>query len=67
MRHILFEKALIYKKRKDITPPSDFSYNYMLGAWVSNIDNTLLVNSANFKGQSTKKLDVETGEDNKGQ
>lgn len=67
MKHILFQKALIYKKRKEIEPPKDFEYDPILGAWVSNTNKVLLVNSADFKGQATKKLDVETGEDNKGQ
>ncbi|WP_398453290.1 hypothetical protein AB3466_17730 [Sphingobacterium thalpophilum] len=67
MKHILFHKALIYKKRREIEPPKDFVYNHILGAWVSKVNHILLVNSDDFKGQSTKKLDVETGEDNKGQ
>lgn len=67
MKHILFQKALVYKKRKKITPPKDYEYDYILGAWVNKVTNLLLINSLDFKGQSTKKLDVETGEDNKGQ
>lgn len=66
MKHILFQKALIYKKRRDIKPPRDYSYDHILGAWVNNI-NELLITSSDFKAQGTKKLDVETGEDNKGQ
>lgn len=67
MDHILMQKALMYKKRKDITPPKDFTYDNSLGAWLRNDSSELLVNSKDFKGQSTKKLDIETGEDNKGQ
>lgn len=67
MKHILFQKALVYKKRKEIIPPKDYEYDYILGAWVNKLSNLLLINSVDFKGQATKKLDVETGEDNKGQ
>jgi len=67
MSHILFRKALVFKKRKDIQPPKDYIYDYILGAWKKISDNTLLVNSIDFKAQATKKLDIETGEDNKGQ
>ncbi|MBM1107066.1 hypothetical protein JQC67_13015 [Aurantibacter crassamenti] len=67
MKHILFQKALVYKKRKEITPPKDYEYDYILGAWKSKLNNLLLINSKDFKAQATKKLDIETGEDNKGQ
>lgn len=67
MRHILLQKALVYKKRKEIVPPKDYTYDGILGAWVNKNNFELLINSKDFKGQATKKLDVETGEDNKGQ
>ncbi len=67
MRHILFKRAFIYKKRRDINPPENYRYDSVLGAWVNKIDNSLLILAKDFKGQSTKKLDIETGEDNKGQ
>jgi hypothetical protein len=66
MKHILFQKALVYKKRKEITPPKNYEYDHILGAWKDKLSN-LLINSTDFKAQATKKLDIETGEDNKGQ
>lgn len=67
MKHILLNRAFEYKKRKDINPPKDYVYNSILGAWF-NITNKLpLIFADDFKAQGTKKLDVETGEDNKGQ
>jgi len=67
MKHILLNKAFEYKKRKDITPTEDYVYNSFLGAWF-NIQNELpLIFANDFKGQGTKKFDIETGEDNKGQ
>ena len=67
MRHILLQKALIFKKQKDITPDKAYHYDSNLGAWIDKDKSKALVNSQDFKTQSTKKLDVETGEDNKGQ
>jgi hypothetical protein len=67
MKHILLKKAFEYKKRKDISPPKDYAYNSILGAWL-NITNQLpLIFADDFKAQGTKKFDIETGEDNKGQ
>lgn len=67
MKHILLNKALTFKKRKDIKPPEKYKYSFILGAWINKIDNTLLIFAKDFKAQSTKKFDVETGEDHKGQ
>jgi len=67
MRHILLNRAFTYKKRKSIQPPKEYEYDSKLGAWKNIFDNSLLILSNDFKGQSTKKLDIETGEDNKGQ
>lgn len=66
MKHIFFQKALVYKKRKEIVPPKNYFYDYNLGAWLNLANNSLLIESNDFKGQATKKLDIETGEDNKG-
>ncbi len=65
--HILLQKAFIYKKRKNINPPADFYYDQLLGAWKNISDNTLLINAKNFRALATKKLDIETGEDHKGE
>jgi len=67
MRHILLNRALSYKKKNDIKPPAKYKYDCVLGAWINKIDNSLLILAEDFKSQSTKKLDIETGEDNKGQ
>ena len=67
MKHILLKKKFIYKKRKSVNPPKNYKYNYLLGAWINKLDNSLLILADDFKAQATKKLDIETGEDNKGQ
>jgi len=67
MKHILLNRAFTYKTRKNITPPENYKYDHILGAWKNIEDNTLLILAKDFKAQSTKKYDIETGEDNKGQ
>ncbi|MCO5267436.1 MAG: hypothetical protein M9897_00895 [Brumimicrobium sp.] len=67
MRHILLNRAFEYKKRKDINPPKGYVYNSILGAWFNVKDKLPLIFAKDFKAQGTKKFDVETGEDNKGQ
>ena len=67
MRHILLEKAFNYKKRKELKAPEGYVFDHLLGAWKNEIDNTLLVQSLKYPGLGTKKEDVETGEDQKGE
>lgn len=67
MKHILLNRALKYRKRKDITPPSNYEYNSILGMWYNLTDGEPLIFADSFKAQATKKFDIETGEDNKGE
>lgn len=67
MKHILLNRAFIYKKRKDIKPPNYYVYNFSLGAWFNPISKLPLIFEDDFKAQGTKKFDIETGEDHKGQ
>ncbi len=67
MKHILLQKALKYKKRKVIETPKGFSFDSLIGAWINNIDKTFLIEAKGFQGLGTKKNDIETGEDQKGQ
>lgn len=66
MKHILLKELFLFKKRKKIEPPQDFSYNKILGAWINSNENTLLVFNEKFPLVGTKKKDIETGEDEKG-
>jgi hypothetical protein len=67
MTHILLQKALKYKKRKEIDEPKGFSFDSLIGAWINNTDKSFLIQAKAFKALGTKKEDVETGEDQKGQ
>lgn len=66
MKHILLQKALRYKTRKEFEAPKGFSFDSILGVWISNSDKTFLIHSKEFKALASKKEDVETGEDQKG-
>lgn len=67
MKHILFQNGLVYKRRREIKAPENYEYNYSVGAWMHCIDKEYLVASKDFKALGTKKYDVETGEDSKGE
>lgn len=67
MKHILLKRTFKYRKCKDINPPKDYFYNSILGAWINITSKLPLIFADDFKAQGTKKRDVETGEDNKGQ
>jgi hypothetical protein len=67
MKHILLQKAIKYKKRRKIEAPNGYSFDSVLGAWINILDNSLLIKSTNFPALGTKKEDIETGEDQKGE
>ena len=67
MKHILLQRALKYKKRVTIDEPIGFSFDSLAGAWVNILDRSFLIEAEGFKGLGTKKNDIETGEDQKGQ
>ncbi len=67
MKHILLQKALKYRKRKTIEAPRGYTFDSLLGAWINIIDKSLLIQSPNFPALGTKKEDIETGEDQKGE
>jgi len=66
MKHILLSFPLTYKKRKLLEAPKGYYYDKLLGAWISELNDQLLVKHPNFLSVSTKKEDRETGEDQKG-
>lgn len=68
--HYLISKAHVYPQNRQISDPEDRHYNILLGAWCSGIDqNTILVKSSNPQRPrpQSKKNDIETGEDLKGE
>jgi len=67
MKHILLQEAFIYRKRKALSAPAGFVYNKSAGAWFSEVTYDALVKNSQFPSIGTKKEDIETGEDHKGQ
>ncbi len=66
--HIILEKARKYNKREHSREMlNQFSYNQKLGFWSHKLNNVPLMDeSVGFKPR-TKKEDIETGEDRKGE
>lgn len=67
MEHILLQKAIKFKKRRKIEAPEGYLFDSVLGAWINEFTNTLLIQSSNYPALGTKKEDIETGEDQKGE
>ncbi|WP_270505849.1 hypothetical protein [Paraclostridium sordellii] len=67
MKHLFLEKVFKYdikdRKKGDL---SGYMYNSKLGYWVNSVMEPC-INNANFIKPQTKKEDVETGEDKKGE
>lgn len=67
MKHILLKNSFVYKKRKQLEDPKGYAFNQNMGAWIHEINSSLLIMSKEFTALATKKEDIETGEDQKGE
>ncbi len=67
--HLLISRAFVYPKRNELEGPEDSRYDMALGFWLWGPDRDVLVRSANRDKPrpGTKKEDIETGEDLKGE
>ena len=67
-KHFLTQKICLFEK-KELINPKDCEYDNMLGAWVWETEKTVLVKSDNYSRPKicSKKEDIETGEDLKGE
>ena len=66
MRHILLEKAFTYSEPLTVREPDNCSYDEVSGYWRTHDGNAAIM-SESFRAGETKKCDVETGEDQKGE
>ncbi len=66
-QHVLLEKAETYKRPTGSLDPADCHYSMALGAWVVDATGEMLVRTPSRRRPRTKKQDVETGEDRKGE
>mgnify|MGYP001419106528 CR=1 FL=1 len=66
-KHILIEKAFNYTEKKIDDKLSECKYLIEKGYWILNETGEALMSSANPLHLMTKKEDIETGEDHKGE
>lgn len=66
MNHILLEKAFIYPLPKSDPDMSGMTYDNKRGFWVQGNGKPAVSDPA-FSGPRSKKCDIETGEDQKGE
>jgi len=66
-KHILIEKAFIYKKKQKKFKNKNYIYNHSLGYWIQKNNKKPAIYDTEFPVSMTKKADIETGEDQKGE
>ena len=66
-KHILLEKAFVYKKGQENFEDENYVYDYSLGYWIKKDNGKPAVYDPEFSEPRTKKEDIETGEDQKGE
>lgn len=68
-KHLLIEKAYRYKSKTELKDPEDSFYDEIKGLWLWGDNKEVLVKSNNPLKPvcGTKKNDIETGEDSKGE
>lgn len=67
VKHILLEKAFIYDKEQEKFKNGDYVYDPFLGYWIKKDNVKPAVYDPEFPEPKTKKQDIETGEDQKGE
>ena len=65
--HILLEKAKKYDIPEQNLTPNGCSYNAKVGFWVDNSSNMAMMKTDKPQKPASKKWDIETGEDQKGE
>lgn len=65
--HIILEKAMKYNIPDQNLTPNGCTYNAKEGFWIDKSSNTAMMKSDNPQKPVTKKFDIETGEDHKGE
>lgn len=67
MKHLLIEKAFIYDIPNTANNMSCHVYDSAKGFWVNSETGISSINDASFLPPRSKKADIETGEDKKGE
>lgn len=66
-QHILLEKAYCYPESREGRAPNNCTFVQKSGYWRNNSTGEIMMLSNSFCCLQTKKEDVETGEDQKGE
>jgi len=68
-KHLLVEKICLFKDKQELGKLEDCKYDNKFGVWLWGIKKIVLVrsNNCNRPKVCTKKEDIETGEDLKGE
>ncbi len=65
--HIILEKAKRYNTSDENVTPSGCTYQSQEGFWVDDTTGEAMMKSNNSQKPTSKKCDIETGEDQKGE
>ncbi len=65
--HIIIEKAKKYDVSNQDMTPNGCSYKAHEGFWVNNSSNIAMMRDDRIQKPTSKKCDIETGEDQKGE
>lgn len=65
--HILKKKAFIYDLPRTKPDMSDYEFDDLKGFWISQNNKKPCIEDSSFAAPRTKKADIETGEDKKGE
>lgn len=66
-QHIILERAYVYDNPRHESVPEGCTYDRKCGLWRVNETNEVMMTSDIAEKPETKKCDVETGEDQKGE
>lgn len=66
-QHIIIEKAKRYNTNGIIGKPEDCNYDVHNGYWVNNNTSIPMMMESDSRKPTSKKCDIETGEDQKGE
>lgn len=65
--HIILDNAKRYKVMGNVEKPKGYFYDDIVGYWRNELDGKAYVKSINYSSAVSKKHDIETGEDEKGE
>lgn len=66
-QHILLEKAYCYPEPREVLAPKNCTFIQKSGYWRNNSTGEIMMLSNDPRRPQTKKEDIETGEDQKGE